>query len=60
MTAFSRLKFSLVVEGPIVVSYPPNLISPTPRVGCTAVHSLARLSGLKNWFTVRPRTGCLG
>ena len=36
-------------------------ISPTPSVGCTTVHSLGWLPGLKNWFSVvRPRTGNLG
>ena len=42
--AFSTLWFALTAVGPFLVSSAvSNLISPTTRVGCTAVHSLARL-----------------
>ena len=59
--AFSTVEFSTMPDRPLLVSsWASNLISPIPKVGCTAVPSLARLQALRNWFSVRYSTGCLG
>ena len=59
--ALSTLWSTLTTAGPFLVSFASlDPISPTPKVGCTVVHSLAWLPELENWFSAKSRTGCLG